>query len=277
MDKLCRLLQINRSGYNAWKLRGISKRKREEQVLLCAIITLHHQYPAMGLDGIYHTLKKHMCCSRNRIHRLMKKYNIHSIRKNAYKSTTNSNHSYPICENLIKRDFFADIPNSKWVGDITYIRTDEGWLYLATVKDLCTKKIVGYAFSERIDANLVVAALSMAYNRQKPEGELIFHSDRGVQYASKKYREALVNFGITQSMSRKGDPYDNAVAENFFSCLKTELVHHKHYKTRAEAQADIFAYIEIYYNSIRPHSGIGWMSPNEFEEHLRSVYAAKVA
>ena len=142
---------------------------------------------------------------------------------------------------------------------------------------MCTKKIVGYAFSERIDANLVVAALSMAYNRQKPEGELIFHSDRGVQYASKKYREALANFGITQSMSRKGDPYDNAVAENFFSCLKNELVHHKHYKTRAEAQADIFAYIETYYNAVRPHSGIGWMSPSEFEEHLRSVYAAKVA
>ena len=126
MDKLCRLLQIDRSGYYAWKLRGVSKREREEQVLLCAIVTLHQQYPAMGLDGIYHTLKKHMCCSRNRIHRLMKKYNIHSIRKNAYKSTTNSNHSYPICENLVKRDFFADIPNSKWVGDITYIRTDEG-------------------------------------------------------------------------------------------------------------------------------------------------------
>lgn len=210
------MLKINRSGYNAWKLRGISKREREEQVLLCAIITLHQQYPAMGLDGIYHTLKKQMRCSRNRIHRLMKKYNIHSIRKNAYKSTTNSNHSYPICENLLKRDFFADVPNSKWVGDITYIRTDEGWLYLATVKDLCTKKIVGYAFSERIDANLVVAALSMAYNRQKPDGELIFHSDRGVQYASNKYREALAAFGITQSMSRKGDPYDNAVAENFF-------------------------------------------------------------
>ncbi|MBR1483259.1 MAG: IS3 family transposase, partial [Ruminococcus sp.] len=170
--------------------------------------------------------------------------------------TTNSNHHYPICENLLKRDFFADIPNSKWVGDITYIRTDEGWLYLATVKDLCTKKIVGYAFSERIDANLVVAALSMAYNRQKPDGDLIFHSDRGVQYASNKYREALAAFGITQSMSRKGDPYDNTVAENFFSCLKNELVHHKHYKTRAEAQADIFAYIETYYNAICPHSGI---------------------
>ena len=191
-------------------------------MLLCAIVTLHQQYPAMGLDGIYHTLKKQIRCSRNRIHRLMKKYNIHSIRKNAYKSTTTSNHSYPICENLLKRDFFADVPNSKWVGDITYIRTDEGWLYLATVKDLCTKKIVGYAFSERIDTNLVVAALSMAYNRQKPDGELIFHSDRGVQYASNKYRETLAAFGITQSMSRKGDPYDNAVAENFFSCLKNE-------------------------------------------------------
>jgi len=231
----------------------------------------------MGLDSIYHYLKKTMTCSRNRIHRIMKKYGIHSIRQNAYKSTTNSNHNYPICENLLKRDFFADIPNSKWVGDITYIKTDEGWLYLAAVKDLCTKKIVGYAFSGRIDANLVVAALSMAYNRQKPDGNLIFHSDRGVQYASGKYREALADFGITQSMSRKGDPYDNAVAENFFSCLKNELIHHKNYKTRAEAQADIFAYIETFYNSVRPHSGIDWMSPNEYEDHLNSVYAAKVA
>ena len=117
----------------------------------------------------------------------------------------------------------------------------------------------------------------MAYNRQKPDGELIFHSDRGVQYASNKYREALAEFGITQSMSCKGDPYDNAVAENFFSCLKNELVHHKHYQTRAEAQADIFAYIETYYNSVRPHSGIDWMTSNEKEEQLRSVYAAKVA
>lgn len=144
-------------------------------------------------------------------------------------------HGYPICENLLKRDFLADTLNSKWVGDITYIKTDEGWLYLATVKDLCTRKIVGYAFSSHIDADLVVFALKMAYNRQKPDGELIFHSDRGIQYASNKCRKYLAEFNITQSMSRKGDPYDNAVAENFFSCLKNELIHHKHYKTRAEA------------------------------------------
>ena len=244
------MLEIDRSGYYAWKIRGVSQRERKGQELLCAIVTLHQKYPAMGLDSIYHTLKKTLRCSRNRIHRLMKKYNIHSIRKNTYKSTTNSNHSYPICENLLKRNFFADTLNSKWVGDITYIKTDEGWLYLATVKDLCTRKIVGYAFSSHIDSELVVSALKMAYIRQKPDGELIFHSDRGIQYASNKCRKYLAEFNITQSMSRKGDPYDNAVAENFFSCLKNELIHHKHCKTRAEAQSDIFAYIETYYNSV---------------------------
>lgn len=277
MDKLCQILDICRSGYYAHKIRGMSNRKKEEQALLREILCLHQKYHALGLDGIYHLLKKNFQCSRNRIHRIMKKYNIHSIRSKAYKATTNSNHNYPICQNLLMRNFTAKIPNTKWVGDITYIKTDEGWLYLAAVKDLCTKKIVGYAFSSRIDADLVVAALSMAVNRQSPEENLIFHSDRGVQYASKKYREALAEFGIMQSMSRKGDPYDNAVAENFFSCLKNELVHHKHYKTRAEAQTDIFAYIETYYNTVRPHSGIDWMAPNDYEKHLRSVYAAKVA
>ena len=277
MDKLCQMLDICRSGYYAWKIRRVSKHKESEQTLLREILSLHQKYPALGLDSIYHLLKKNFRCSRNRLHRIMKKYNIHSIRSKSYKSTTNSNHNYPICENLLMRNFNAEIPNTKWVGDITYIKTDEGWLYLATVKDLCTKKIVGYAFSSRIDADLVVSALSMAVNRQSPQENLIFHSDRGVQYASKKYRDALAEFGIIQSMSRKGDSYDNAVAENFFSCLKTELVHLKHYKTRAEAHADIFAYIETYYNSVRSHSRIDWMAPNDYEEHLRSVYAAKVA
>ena len=173
----------------------------------------------------------------------MKQHNIHSIRKKAYKITTNSKHSYAVSPNLLQRNFTANKPNQKWVGDITYISTDEGWLYTAIVKDLCLKKIVGYAFSSRIDTNLTVPALEMAVNRQKPQTNLIFHSDRGVQYASLGYREALAKHSITQSMSGKGDPYDNAVAENFFSCLKCELVHHKHYRTRAEAQADIFSYI----------------------------------
>ena len=186
----------------------------------------------------------------------MKLHNIHSILKKAYKITTNSKHSYAVSPNLLQRNFTAEKPNQKWVGDITYIPTDEGWLYAAIVKDLCLKKIVGYAFSNRIDTNLTVSALEMAINRQKPQTNLIFHSDRDVQYASGGYREALAKHNINQSMSGKGDPYDNAVAENFFSCLKCELVHHKHYRTRAEAQADIFSYIETYYNAVRPQSAL---------------------
>ena len=206
----------------------------------------------------------------------MKLHNIHSIRKKAYKITTNSKHSYAVSPNLLQRNFTADKPNQKWVGDITYIPTDEGWLYAAIVKDLCLNKIIGYSFSDHIDTNLTVSALEMAVNRQKPQTNLIFHSDRGVQYASLGYRETLAKHNITQSMSRKGNPYDNAVAENFFSCLKCELVHHKHYRTRAEAQADIFSYIEAYYNAVRPQSALNWLSPLAYEKQV-SVYAAKVA
>lgn len=277
MDKLCRLLEISRSGYYAWKNRKISAHKIHERELLCQLIMLHEKYPAAGLDSLFHMLRNTVSCSRNSVHRLMKKYDIHSIRKKTYKVTTNSNHNYNVSPNLLNRDFKINMPNQKWVGDITYIPTDEGWLYAAVVKDLCHKKIVGYAFSDRIDTNLTITALKMAVARQKPKGELVFHSDRGVQYASGKYREILSEFNITQSMSRKGDPYDNAVAENFFSCLKCELVHHKHYLTRDEAAADIFAYIEAYYNTIRPHSALGWLSPTAYEKQVLSVYAAKVA
>lgn len=155
-----------------------------------------------------------------------------------------------------------------------YIPTDEGWLYAAVVKDLSSKKVVGYTFSNRINSELTVSALELAVKREQPLGDLILHSDRGVQYASNRYREALSKYGITQSMSRKGDPYDNAVAENFFSCLKCELIHLKHYRTRDEAQAVIFAYIETFYNTVRPHSGIGWLSPCAYEALLRENYAA---
>ena len=144
------------------------------------------------------------------------------------------------------------------------------------MKDLCLKKIVGYAFSNHIDTKLTVSALKMAVNRQRPQNNLIFHSDRGVQYASSGYREALTEYNITQSMSGKGDPYDNAIAESFFSCLKCELVHHKHYQTRDEAQADIFSYIETYYNPVRPQSALNWLSPLAYER-LFNVYAVKVA
>ena len=222
----------------------------------------------MGLDSLYHLLKPEFGCSRKRVHRQMRLSGIYSARRRIYKRTTNSNHRHPIAPNLLQRNFTSDRPDQAWVGDITYIPTGEGWLYLAIVKDLCTRKIVGYAFSERIDTQLTLTALDMAYRRRRPPKGLIFHSDRGVQYAAKAYRERLEAYGIRQSMSRRGDPYDNAVAENFFSCLKCELIHLAHYSTRVKAQTDVFAYIETFYNTVRPHSALGWISPVSFEENL---------
>lgn len=199
---------------------------------------------------------------------------IHSIRHKAYKSTTNSKHNYSISPNLLKRNFSFNSLNQTWVGDITYIPTDEGWLYLAIVKDLCDKKIVGYAFSEHIDTNLTLAVLNMAISRRKPGNGLIFHSDRGVQYASTNYLERLKACHICQSMSRKGDSYDNAVTENFFSCLKCELIYLKHYRSRTEAKLDVFVYTEAFYNNIRTHSALGWISPNAFDRLLNNSYIA---
>lgn len=207
----------------------------------------------------------------------MKKMHISSARKRVYKRTTNSNHSNPVAPNLLERNFSFPQPNQAWVGDITYIPTGEGWLYLAIVKDLCLKKVVGYAMSERIDTQLTLDALAMAVRRQCPAPDLIFHSDRGVQYASAAYRAALERQGIRQSMSRKGDPYDNAVAENFFSCIKCECIYLRYFPTRDAAKTAIFRYIEAFYNTVRPHSGIGWMSPCEFETLFNDANTSKSA
>ena len=227
MDLLCRLLKISLSGYYAWKNRGISSQRQREQLLLSKLVELHEKYPASGLNTLHHIITNGGISCSR--NRLHRLMN----RKRAY----------------------------------TYIPTDEGWLYAAIVKDLCSKKVVGCAFSDHIYSNLTSAALELAGMREQPPGGLIFHSDRGVQYASNRYRETLAKYNITQSMSRKGDPYDNAVAENFFSCLKCELVHLKHYGTRDEAQADIFAYIETFYNTVRPHSSIGCA----YENLLRDI------
>jgi len=196
----------------------------------------------------------------------MKQANIQSVRKKTYKKTTNSNHSNPVAPNLLGRGFRASQPKQAWVSDITYIPTGEGWLYLAIIKDLYLKKVVGYAYSDRIDTSLILSALDMAVRRQKPKRGLVFHSDRGVQYASAAFRKALDGYGFRQSMSRKGDPYDNAVAENFFSCLKCECIHLRCFHTRSDAKAAVFRYIEAFYNNVRPHSGIGWIAPNAFEK-----------
>ena len=191
-------------------------------MLLKKIIAIHQKYPAFGLDSMFHYLKAEFKASRARIHRLMVKFNIHSIRTRAYKVTTNSEHSRPIAANLVNRNFNPPLPNMIWVGDITYIKTAQGWLYLAIVKDLCTKKIVGYSFSNRIDSKLVCEALLMAINRQNPTHNLIFHSDRGSQYYSYDFRKWLT-----------------------------------------------FRYIEGYYNLVRPHSALNWLSPIVFEQSLK--------
>ena len=263
---LCRALHVSRSAYYAYKDRKPSKRDRDNAGLLRALVQAHQKYPSMGLDSLFHFLRPSFGASRARIHRLMVKHNIHSSRRAVYKRTTNSNHSRPISPNLLQRDFDVPRPNQAWVGDITYIPTDEGWLYLATVQDLCTRKVVGHACSSRIDAALVCEAMQRALCRQAPDRGLIFHSDRGSQYSSSAYRLLLEQNGIRQSMSRRGDPYDNAVAENFFSCLKCELVSFRRFHTREDAELAIFRYIEGYYNTVRPHSGIGWMTPNAFEK-----------
>lgn len=267
---MCRLLGVSRSGYYAWLTRPISQRQRRNQALLREIVRLHEKYPSLGLDGLYHILKRKHTCSRGRVHRLMKQAGIRSIRKAGFKVTTNSRHKLPIAPNLLNRNFHADAPNAVWVSDITYIRTGQGWLYLAIVKDLCTCKVVGYALSARIDTQLVLDALHMALWRQRPAAGLIFHSDRGIQYASLRFRQALADAGFRQSMSRKGDPYDNAVAENFFSCLKCEALHLAHFDIHDQAADAVFAYIETFYNTVRPHSKIAWLSPAAFEKSFVS-------
>ena len=196
------MLEVSRSGYYEWLGRKPSLRRQQDQALKRRLLSLHQRYPALGLDSLYHLIRSELACSRKRIHRLMNELNISSARKRAYKATTNSRHAHPIAPNLLARQFSFDAPNKAWVGDITYIPTDEGWLYCAIVKDLCTKQIIGYAFSERIDTNLTLAALNAAVRRRQPDPGLIFHSDRGVQYAACAYRLRLSELGIRQSMSR---------------------------------------------------------------------------
>ena len=183
VELVCRLLEVSRSGYYEWLGRKPSLRRQKDQELKRRLLSLHQRYPALGLDSLYHLIRPQLSCSRKRIHRLMYEMNISSTRRRAYKATTNSRHAHPIAPNLLARRFSFDKPDTAWVGDITYIPTGEGWLYCAVVKDLCTKQIVGYAFSDRIDTNLTLAALGMAVRRRKPLPGLIFHSDRGVQYA----------------------------------------------------------------------------------------------
>jgi putative transposase len=196
----------------------------------------------------------------------MKANGIRSKVKRKWKATTDSKHRYPVAENVLNREFNPEEPDTCYVSDITYIWTQEGWLYLSIVMDLYSRMIVGWSMSERLHADIIVDAINMAYNRRNPMPGALFHSDRGVQYASENVRRKLAAYGFISSMSRKGNCYDNACAESFFHTLKGELVNFEHYRTREEARNSIFSYIEVFYNRIRKHSTLGYKSPAQFEE-----------
>ena len=212
--------------------------------------------------------------SRNKARKLMKEANVQVRHRKKYKVTTNSNHQQPVFDNLVQRQFDVLEIDQVYAADVTYIWTQEGWLYLAVVIDLCSRKVVGWSMSSRMTAQLVCDAMKMAIWQRRPTAGLIHHSDRGSQYASKAFRKLLKAHGIQGSMSRKGDCWDNAVVESFFGSLKQERVHWRHYQTRFEAQQDILNYISVFYNNYRLHSTLGYVSPNEYERQLTGMKEA---
>ncbi|HUN95229.1 MAG TPA: IS3 family transposase [Bradyrhizobium sp.] len=265
---MCAVLEVSPAGYYAWRDRPVSERTKSNAGLLAAIRQVHHDSNGRyGSPRVHAVLRRQgRGASRGRIERLMHRHGIRAIMAPPRRvHTTDSRHDLPIAPNLIARDFTAPAPNRIWLADITYIPTAEGWLYLAAVMDLFSRKIVGWAMRDHMRVELASAALTMAVQQQRPQAGLIHHSDRGVQYASYAYRDTLARTGIVASMSRTADCYDNAPMESFFHTLKTELVHQRDYNTRHEAQRDIFAFIEGFYNRTRLHSAIGYIAPIEME------------
>ena len=275
---MCQVLQVSRSGFYAWKDRPPSRRQQVDDELLKAIRKSHTSSRGLyGVLKIHADVKEQFRCGKNRVYRLMKVNCIQSSRPRKYKATTNSRHNLPVAGNLLNQNFHAEAPNTVWLSDISYIPTDEGWLYLAGVVDLCSKDVVGLAMNRTMTKELVIQALNQAIGRERPSEGLIHHSDRGVQYASHAYQDLLHKNGFIPSMSRKGNCYDNAPAESFFSTLKNELIHLRRFKTREEAKQAIFDYIEVFYNRQRRHSSLGYLTPLEFKLQFRQKEATKAA
>jgi len=264
---MAKALDVSTSGYYAWLRRPEGRRKRENRRLAVEIKAVHAvSRQTYGSPRIHAELTaRGISCSRGRVARLMKEEGIRAKSKRKFRVTTDSKHSLPTAPNLLNRNFSTDRPNQLWLTDITYIPTREGWLYLAAVLDMHSRRIVGWAMSNRIHRQLVIDAMLMAIWQRKPDKGLLHHSDRGSQYCSQEYQNLLKRHGMVCSMSRKGDCWDNAPMESFFHTLKTELIHHKNYKTRQEAISDIFTYIESFYNPKRRHSSLGFRAPTEYE------------
>jgi transposase InsO family protein len=270
---MCAALGISRSGYYGWLGHKPTRRVLQDIQIRKEILAAHTAAPTYGVDNIHADVREKIVCGHNRVRRLMQEMNIRSARKTKYKATTNSRHSNPVAPNLLKC-LKVIRPNQVWVADLTYIATAEGWLYLAIIKDKFTREIVGFSAGDRITSELALQALKQAIQRYRPPRGLIHHSDRGIQYCCDAYQAFLAEYGITSSMSRKGNPYDNAVAENFFSCLKCEMVYLNRFSTRKEAYQAVFRYIEGFYNRRRRHQSLGRISPREFRIRWEQIYGS---
>jgi transposase InsO family protein len=268
---MCRILRVTRGGYYAWRDRPKSRQEARRVEVMKQIRRAHQESRGTyGSPRITAELKESgIDVCENTVAKYMRKDGIFvKPQRRFVPRTTNSDHPHPIAPNRLGRDFAATAPDRKWACDLTYVFTDEGWLYLSVVIDLFSRKIVGWSMSDDLKAAGVAEALQMAVARRKPGAGLLHHSDRGVQYACELYRSLLAEHGIACSMSRPGNCYDNAVAESFFGTFKTELVHREHYRTREEARSSIFQWIECWYNRRRRHSSLGYMSPEAFEARL---------
>jgi putative transposase len=268
IQTMCRLFSVSRAGYYAWLKRPESKRACDDKRLLTVIKSSFKKsrktYGYRRIHGDFIDMKE--SCGKHRIARLMRENNIRPKTKRKFKVTTNSKHNKPIHENHLARGFHAKAANQRWTSDITYIPTQEGWLYLAVVMDLYSRRIVGWSMSDRMKESLTVDALKMALLQRKVASGLLLHSDRGSQYAADHYQQVLRDNAITCSMSRKGDCWDNATTESFFRTLKTECIYHECYQSRDEAKKSVFDYIEVFYNRQRKHSYLGYKSPEQYEQ-----------
>jgi putative transposase len=277
---LCEALQVSDSGFAAWQRSEGPTKWLSDSALLKRIREIHAQTKAAyGSPRIYRELKERgIAVGKARVERLMRENQVRGRHKRRFKATTDSKHSLPVAPNRLDQNFATERPDQVWTADITYLATGEGWLYLAVVLDLYTRQIVGWAMRERMTKDLVIDALRMAWFRRRPQPGLIHHSDRGSQYCSHDFQDQLAEYGMLASMSRKGNCWDNAPSESFFNSLKNERVHGSRYETRDEARADVFEYIEVFYNRSRRHSALGGVSPVSFyDAWLKKQSAPKLA
>jgi putative transposase len=272
---MCRVLHVSRSGYYAWCKRPAAERRGQDQRLTLEVAAIHAEsrgrYGSPRVHAELHQRGQRI--ARKRVARLMRAAGLRARARRRFRSTTDSQHAMAIKGNLLARRFATSAPNRSWVADITYMWTPEGWLYLAIVLDLFSRRVVGWSLSERLERGLALDALRMALKGRPRSRAMLHHSDRGSQYASHEYQQLLAAHGILSSMSRKGNCWDNAVAESFFATLKIELVYQTQWRTRKEARSALFEYIELFYNRQRRHSALGYLCPSEFEQRYVPVAA----